>query len=129
MVSKVEQILKRTMAFDITIRHKKHADISLYTVLANCLEICEVCQRDSKELGILNDLISKLPILNGRNRQYVEKGSDIYQKTCRFIFHGEEHTGNMYRYAVCLREAANQKIPSNKLIETLTNQGGINKLF
>lgn len=127
--SRVEEILSRTLAFDVVVWHKKHADIGLYKTLAACLEICEVCQRDKKELAVLDRLISELPILNGRNRLFVEKGSDIYQRTCRYVFHGEEHTGNIYRYAVCLREAAKQKITSATITETLTKSGGVNRFF
>lgn len=128
-ISRVEEILGRTGAFDVVARHKKHADLGLYKTLAACLEICEVCQRDKKELAVLDRLISELPILNGRNRQYVEKGSDIYQRTCRYVFHGDEHTANINRYAICIREAAKQKISSETITETLTKSGGINRFF
>jgi hypothetical protein len=97
-------------------------------VLADCLEICEVCQRDKEELAVLNQLIGELPLLAGNNRQYVERGSDIYQRTCRFMFHGEEHTANTNRYAITLREAARQGVRSSNLIAELCH-GGINKFF
>ena len=109
-------------------RHKKHADMQLYQVLADCMEICEVCLRDIKEYEVLNKLIAKLPIIDGKTRQYVESSSDIYQRTCRFMFHGEEHTANVNRYAISLREAARQGVKSKKLITELSS-GGINKFF
>lgn len=109
-------------------RHKKHADMQLYQVLRDCMEICEVCLRDIREYEVLNGLIKKLPIIKGKTRQYVERSSDIYQRTCRFMFHGEEHTANTNRYAHCLREAARQGVNSKKLIAELVD-GGINRFF
>lgn len=127
-MSKIEAIIRKTNASLLIARHKKHADISLYQVLANCLEICEVCIRDKREQGVLIDLIKKLPLVNGNKRQYVEKSSDVYQHVCRYIFHGEEHTANTNRYAICLREAAKQDVSSKDIIEELLD-GGINRFY
>ncbi len=127
-MSRVEDIISRSPVAALMSRHKRHADATLYRVLADCLEIAEVCQRDAAEMEVLDQLIEQLPLLEGRTRQYVEKGSDIYQRTCRFMFHGEEHTANTNRYAITLREAARQGIKSRKLIAELA-QGGINRFF
>jgi len=128
MSSKVEAIIKRSPVALLMKRHKKHADLQLYQVLADCMEIAEVCLRDIREYEVLNKLIGKLPMVEGKTRQYVERSSDIYQRTCRFMFHGEEHTANVNRYAICLREAAKLKVTSNALIRELAD-GGINKFF
>ncbi len=127
-MSRVRDIISRSPVAELMSRHKRHADATLYRVLADCMEICEVCQGDREELAVLNQLIGELPMLPGNNRQYVEKGSDIYQRACRFMFHGEEHTANTNRYAITLRQAARQGVKSSKLIAEL-NQGGINRFF
>lgn len=128
MTSKVEAIIRRCPVALLVTRHKKHADLQLYQVLADCLEIAEICLRDIVEYEVLNRLIGELPIIGGKTRQYVERSSDIYQRTCRFMFHGEEHTANVNRYAICLREAAKQQVTSKILIRELRD-GGINKFF
>lgn len=127
-MSRVEEIVARSPVADLMSRHKRGASAVLYRVLADCLEICEVCHRDKGELEVLNQLIGELPLVHGNKRLYVEKGSDTYQRTCRFMFHGEEHTANINRYAIALREAARQGIKSKGLIRELSN-GGIAKFF
>ena len=84
--------------------------------------------KDVDEYQVLNGLIQQLPLLEGKTRRYVERSSDIYQRVCRFMFHGEEHTANANRYAHCLREAARQGVKSGKLVGELSS-GGINKFF
>lgn len=126
--SQVLAILARTPAVIVTERHKKHADRDLYFILANSLEIVEVCEADPTEAKILDDLIGRR--LNGDNRRrYVERGSDLYQRVCRYVFHGEEHRTNTNRYAICLREAHKQGVRSAGLIDELMRKGGVNRFF
>lgn len=127
-LSKVEIIISRSPIQQVLNRHKRHADTMLYRVLADCLEISEVCLGNIDEYEILNGLIKKLPAIEGKNRQYVESSSDIYQRVCRFMFHGEEHTANTNRYAITLREAAEQGLKSGDIIKELCD-GGIAKFF
>ena len=127
-LSKVEIIISRTPIQQVLNRHKRHADMLLYQVLADCMEISEVCLRDAKEYEVLNGLIKKLPVIDGKNRHYVERSSDVYQRICRFMFHGEEHSANTNRYAHCLRQAAELGIKSKDLIGQLSD-GGISKFF
>lgn len=128
-LSKIEIILTRTRpVVEVIKRHKRHADMELYGVLKDCMEIAEVCLRDQQEYEVLNRLIKELPLINGKKRQYVEGKSDIYQRVCRYVFHGEEHTANTYRYAHCLRQAAERGIKSTKLVKELS-EGGVNKFF
>lgn len=127
-LSKVEAILAKSPVAQLIGRHKRYADEQLYRVLADCLQIAEVCLKDVEEYEVLNGLISQLPLIEGKTRQYVEKSSDIYQRVCRFMFHGEEHTANTNRYAHALREAARREVKSGKLLTELSN-GGINKFF
>lgn len=128
MVSKIEAIIKRSPVGLLLSRHRKHSDMYLYSVLTDCLEICEICERDPGEMQVLNRLITELPLVNGTNRVYVEAASDIYQRTCRFMLHGEEHTANVNRYAICLREAAKRGVTSATLLLEL-NRGGVSKFF
>lgn len=109
-------------------RHKRHSDMQLYKVLADCMEITEICLSEPKEYDVLNTLIQKLPIIEGKNRHYVERSSDIYQRVCRFMFHGEQNNSSTNRYAHCLREAARQGIKAKKLVEELSH-GGVAKFF
>lgn len=127
-LSKIEAIIAKSPVAQLMKRHKRHADQQLYRVLADCMAIAEICLKDVNEYEVLNGLIKKLPVVEGQTRQYVEKSSDIYQRVCRFMFHGEEHTANTNRYAHCLREAAKQGVKSGKLIDELSN-GGINKFY
>ncbi len=125
----IEQIIARCEHALAIARHKKHADIHLYHVLKDCLEICEVCLRDRAEEAALDRLLAGLPTRPGKNRCYVEKGSDIYQKVCRYMFHAEEHPANTNRYAITLREAAARQIGSATLVQALKTGGGINALY
>ncbi len=47
-------------------RHKKHADLQLYRVLTDCMEIAEVCLRDIREYEVLDRLIARLPMAEGQ---------------------------------------------------------------
>jgi hypothetical protein len=124
----VEIIISRSPIQQVLNRHKRHADMQLYRVLGDCLEIAEVCLADVGEYEVLNGLIKKLPMIDGKHRQYVESSSDIYQRVSRFMFHGDEHTANISRYAIALREAAERGVKSGDLVKELCN-GGIAKFF
>lgn len=127
-LSKIEIIITRSPVVQLMKRHKRHADMQLYRVLSDCLEIAEICLLEPKEYGVLDGLVKKLPEIDGKKRHYVERSSDIYQRVCRFMFYGEEHSANTNRYAHCLREAARQGIKSKKLIDQLSC-GGIAKFY
>lgn len=127
-LSKIEVIIAKSPVAQLMQRHKRQHDHQLYQALSDCLAISEICLKDVNEYEVLNGLIKKLPMVEGKTRQYVEKSSDIYQRVCRFMFHGEEHTANTNRYAHCIRQAANQGVKSGKLIDELSH-GGINKFY
>lgn len=126
-MSRVEVIVNRSPVKDLLARHKKQSDVTLYRVLADCLEIVELCQKSKLELVALNQLIKDLPKINNA-RFYIEKSSDIFQRTCRFMFHGEEHNANTNRYAHCLREATRQGVTSTRIFDELRS-GGVNRFF
>lgn len=127
-LSRIEAIIANSPVSKVVGRHKQNAVAELYEVLTDCLQIAEICLEDAEEYRVLNSLIKDLPLLPGKNRNYVENSSDIYQRVCRFMFHGEEHTANTNRYAHCLREAARRGVRSKELLWKLRN-GGINQFF
>lgn len=127
-LSRIEAIIAKSPVAQLMQRHKRQHDMQLYRVLSDCLAISEICLKDPEEYEVLNGLIKKLPMVEGKTRQYVEKSSDIYQRVCRFMFHGEEHNANTNRYAHALREAANQGVKSGELTDQLCN-GGINRFY
>ena len=127
-LSRIEVIIANSPVATVMGRHKQRATDELYRVLTDCLQIAEICLDDAEEWRVLDCLIKELPTLPGKNRSYVESSSDVYQRVCRFMFHGEEHTANTNRYAHCLREAARRGIDSKKLLWELRN-GGVNKFF
>lgn len=119
----------RSSAPAVVARHKRHSDVELYRVLVVGMELVEVCLAEESELKVLNGLIAKLPLVNGNKRQYIEHSSDIYQRVCRFLFHGEQHSANTNRYAHALREASFLGVRSDKLMERLGNGGGVNQFY
>ena len=127
-MSRIEKIIAKCEAKIFVAKHKKHSDLLLYRVLSDCMKICEICFRDAAEARVLDELIKKLPLLAGKQRHYVEKSSDMYQRVCRYMFYGEENSSNINRYAICLREAAKTQIASGALVGHLKS-GGINKFY
>lgn len=125
----IEPILKRSRAAAETIKSKKHSDKALYAVLVDCMRIAEICSANAHELTRLNQRIVELPLLPGKNRQFVETGSNVYQRVCRAVFHGIEHPQNINRYAIALREAWKEAIGSDNLMFTLMEHGGVNALW
>lgn len=116
----------REDAEEVTQRHKKLSSFRLYAVLAPCMELCERCERDPAERAELDRLFAEQP--KEGNRRYVEKGSNIYQAVCRYVFHNTDGT-NTNRYAQALNEAAKLQISSRDLEDWLKENGGVNALY
>lgn len=120
----------RSKAASVVDRHvnpsQKQASLSLYGVMASCLELCERCRWNPDEQAELERLFAEQPKTG--NRRYVEKGSDIYVLVCRFVFTETDRT-NAMRYASALREATKLQLTSGSLFEHLQNNGGINSLY
>jgi len=114
---------------DLISRHKRHSDAALYSVLADCMRVCEACAADPKEFGHLNDLLRLLPRGNRNRRTYVERASDVYQRVARYVFRNDENYANINRYAIAMREAARQGVRSGEFSDRLMRDGGVNKLF
>lgn len=126
---RIEPIISRCEAEPFVTSHKRCSDIALYRILRDCLQISEICISDETELSILNTRLRTLPLLPGKTRQYIEHSSDVYQRVCRLVFHGEGHSANINRYAICIREAAAHQITHENLIETLNASGGISNFY
>jgi len=112
---------------------QKKASLALYGVLGSCMLLCERCERDPAERTELERLFAEQPktepdALGRAPRRYVEKGSDIYQIVCRFVFTDTDRT-NAARYAAALRMAGELQIGSADLVKTLTHGGGVNALY
>lgn len=106
---------------------RRGANTELYDALVLALTAAELCIRDVTQDLALGRAVAELPKGN-KNRQYVERGSDAYQRVCRYIFFGEEHTANINRYAHALREAGKQGVLSSALLGRLRD-GGINQFY
>lgn len=106
---------------------RRGANSELYSALVLALRASELCVMDIEQDLALGRAIAELP-KGGKNRQYVERGSDAYQRVCRYIFFGEEHTANINRYAISLREAAKQGVTSAELLKRLQS-GGVNQFY
>ena len=106
---------------------RRGANAELYNALVLALRASELCLADIEQDTALGRAIAELPRA-GKNRQYVERSSDSYQRVCRYIFFGEENTANINRYAIALREAGKQGVRSDNLLEYL-RKGGVNQFY
>lgn len=106
---------------------RRGANTELYNALVLALKASEMCIADVNQDIELGKVVASLP-KGDKNRQYVERGSDAYQRVCRYVFFGEEHTANINRYAIALREAGKQSVTSADLLDRLRN-GGINQFY
>lgn len=106
---------------------RRGANAELYDALVLALQASELCIEDIEQDIALGKAVAELPKGN-KNRQYVERGSDAYQRVCRYIFWGEEHTANINRYAIALREAGKQGVRWADLLKRLRN-GGVNQFY
>jgi len=106
---------------------KRGHNAELYRALVLAMQASELCLADAEQDLALGRLIAELP-RGGKNRQYVERGSDAYQRVCRYVFFGEEHTANIHRYATALREAHGAGVFSRDLMAHL-RKGGVNQFY
>lgn len=125
----IEPILQRSRAAAEIVKSKKHSDKALYAVLVDCMRIAEICSANAYELTKLNARIVDLPLLPGKERQWVEKDSSVYQRVCRVVFHGIEHPQNINRYATALHEAVKIGVGSAGLMDQLWDHGGVHRLW
>jgi hypothetical protein len=120
----------------------RRKDAALYALLASCLAICEKVQSEGLEPELRAALKVSVDERNpeiwgqgrsagnaGKGKRYAEKTSDAYVLVCRYVMEGRENYATRSRYATSLREAGRRKIHSAELVEWLTKNGGVHKLF
>lgn len=109
---------------------KRHSSFELYDLLDGCFNLALRCKREPDDASALRDLVAASP-LAGRNRTYVERGSDEFSLVCRYVFSKlrskSAERSNASRYAHCLREAHKRNIV--QLGRFLREHGGVNGLF
>lgn len=116
--------VKARAGFFVTQRRK---DRNLYALLAETMALCETVRREGLEEALRQDIVAR--DLHGRNRVYVEQGSDVFLIVGRFVFEPEINRAASWRYTAALREADKRGLRSDELVEWLRSQGGINALF
>lgn len=110
-----------------TSQHARNSREALYDALGTCSVICRVCSFDEAKYDELRSLIATQP-RGDQNRRYVERGSDVFTRVCRYVFITTNHT-NVCRYAHTLREAEKAQITPDDLSGWLKSNGGINALY
>lgn len=106
---------------------RRRKDIELYSILAECLHVCEQAQLDGKTEELVEAL--KRKPREGRNRVYIEKSSDIFLVVGRYVFEPELNRDACWRYTAVMREAHKRQINSRDLVKYLDENGGMNALF
>lgn len=110
-----------------TSQHARNGRQALYDALGTCAVICRVCSFEAEAYEELRTLIAAQP-RGDQNRRYVERGSDVYTRVCRYVFVNTNHT-NVCRYAHTLREAEKVQIKPQDLSGWLNTNGGVNALY
>lgn len=130
----------REAAFNggLPIRRK---DGALYSLLAECLSICEdvIAANLFEELRTLavvrvnarqpRGTVTRAESNNGKGRRYVEAGSDAFILVARYVLSGVDNRNSFYRYATTLREAHKRQIASADLAAWMREHGGVNALY
>lgn len=111
-----------------TALHARNGRQALYDALGTCAVICRVCSFDSQKYDELRTLIAAQPRGGDQNRRYVERGSDVFTRVCRYVFVNTNYT-NVCRYAHTLREAEKAQIAPGDLSDWLQSNGGVNALY
>lgn len=106
---------------------KRGADDRLYSALVLALQASEICLKDKAQEAVLRKAIVEMPKGN-KNRQYVARGSNVFQCVCRYIFFGEENYANISRYSIAIKQAHESGVHSNQLLKRL-NDGGVNQFY
>lgn len=116
--------LKRRSKFFVNQRRK---DAGLYSVLADCLALCERVA-GTPELERIRAATVAAQRADGK-RAYFERDPDVYLIVGRAVFEPEANRAASWRYTATLREAAKRGLRSTDLVVWLKENGGINALF
>ena len=110
---------------------KRRADITLYRLIADCMALCEHCERE-RLTDKVRDAYASAISKDGKRRSYFERGSDVFRIIGRAVFDPDGSTGpqgGYHRYVVVMREAHKRQIAAADLAEYLANNGGVMALF
>lgn len=99
----------------------------LYSALGDSAMIARICSFDDTMFKELRTMVAEQP-RGDHNRRYVENGSDVFSRVCRYVFARTNHT-NVCRYAHVLREAEKAQITPADLPDWLKSNGGVNALY
>ena len=116
--------LKTKAGFFVNQRRK---DRDLYSLLAETLAVCETVQQGGMAEQLRQAVATR--DIDGKNRSYVEQGSDVFVLVGRFVFEPEINRAASWRYSATLREASKRGLDSAGLVQWLRENGGINALF
>jgi hypothetical protein len=111
---------------------KRHSSFILYDVLQRCALAVQRMMDEPDQRREVEAMIVQRPN-PGRNRTFVEKGSDEFVVVCRYVFpctesYGKERS-NASRYAATLRQMALIGIRPDEVAHKLKNEGGVNKYY
>ncbi len=109
-------------------RSMRRKDVELYTLLGECLALCEQAERENLTDDLRREYLAATRE-DGRNRRYFEGAADIYLIVGRAVFESQANRAACWRYTATLREAAKHQIDSTGLAEWLRSNGGVNALF
>lgn len=110
---------------------KRQASFVLYSMLGECMDLALRCRREPGAAALLRLKFAEQD-LRGRNRRYVERGSDEFTLVCRYVFPTGSRAAeraNASRYAHTLRQADQRGIEPTGLAAWLGQNGGVNALF
>jgi hypothetical protein len=107
---------------------KRRSDAELYRLLADCMAICERCEKEGQLERLKQEAVQRAKD-RGARRAYFEAGADVYLVVGRLVFEGEKARAACWRYTSCMREAGHKGIVSGQLVGWLATNGGINALF
>lgn len=116
----------RQMAAEIVLKTKPGRRDALYDLLAQCMNVVELCQKHEPSRHELHGLFLQQD--HEGNRRYVEKGSDEYVLVCRYVFNHTDRT-NAMRYACALRVAGEMGLSYSELVPWMKANGGVNSLY
>jgi hypothetical protein len=120
-LAEIESLRSRAGFF----RKQRRSDGELYHLLAQCLAMCEQCDRDP---GLL-DALKEAHLASLEGRRYFETGADAPLVVGRMVFGGGHGREAAWRYTACMREAQKRQIASGDLPGWLMEHGGLNALF
>lgn len=139
IIERLDAIRATAIVNGVPVRRK---DGRLYTLLADCLTLCEEVLRDNLEPELREavrvTVDARNPEIwgsgrtqsnNGKGRRFAMANADAFLLVSRYVLTDLDNRNSHYRYALTLREAANRQIKGSDLAYWLSNNGGVNALY